>query len=146
MYASLYKFGFASQPTSSDRSDPLRLTACRVTNAVKCVPPHNKPSALEVRTCNPYLRAEIAAVRTPGVILALGRIAHEAVLLATGQKRVDLPFRHGAWHRIETDLYLCDSYHTSQYNIHTKRLSAAMFDQVLAEIHGHLNAGRADDD
>ena len=143
LYASLHKFGFANQPISTGRSDQLRLSACRITNAVKCVPPQNKPSALEVRTCNPYLKAEIAAVRIPGVVLALGRIAHEAVLLASGRRHTDFPFRHGTWHELGDGLSLCDSYHTSQYNIHTKRLTAKMFHDVVAAVRQRLDKGHA---
>ncbi len=141
LYESLHEFGFANRPVAISRGDGLRLTDCRITNAVKCLPPQNRPSGSEVRACNPYLRHEIAALRAPGVILALGRTAHDAVLLAHGLRRADFRFGHGAWHRLNEATVLCDSYHTSQYNMHTRRLTAAMFHGVVAEIHDYLLKG-----
>ncbi|MDH3638785.1 MAG: uracil-DNA glycosylase, partial [Gammaproteobacteria bacterium] len=107
----------------------------------KCLPPENKPSGSEVRTCNPYLKTEIAAVGAPGVVLTLGRIAHEAVLLAGDRRRADFPFGHGAWHQLSDDLFLCNSYHTSKYNIYTKRLTTSMFENIIAAIQEHLVMG-----
>lgn len=137
LYETLYRFGFASSPLSSDRSDGLTLTDCRINNAVKCLPPQNKPQPGEVNACNGYLAADLARLRPRAVILALGRIAHDAVLSALGQRRNAFAFAHGARHAI-AQLVLFDSYHCSRYNTNTRRLTPAMFDAVFADIAGFL--------
>jgi len=153
LYRTLHKFGFASHAGSDDPGDGLRLQGCRVTNAVKCLPPQNKPEAVEVRRCNRFLAAELSAVR-PRAILALGTVAHRAVLMAMGLKAADYPFLHHAVHAIPTafddaapadaataaaDCRLYDSYHCSRYNTQTRRLSAAMFEAVVGDIEAFLS-------
>jgi uracil-DNA glycosylase family 4 len=135
----LHRYGFATSPVSIGARDGLRLTGCRLTNAVKCLPPANKPLAQEVRRCNPYLAAEITALAQRAAILALGKVAHDAVLMALGLERVRHPFCHGARHALEHGLTLFDSYHTSRYNTRTRRLTPQMFRSVVAAIREHLS-------
>ena len=142
LYATLHKFGFASAPQSVSAADKLKLIDCRITNAVKCLPPQNKPELAEVKECNKYLAAEIAAMPKGGAVLALGTIAHQAVLMAAGVKPSQLPFRHGARHTLPSGLALFDSYHCSRYNTQTRRLTAAMFEAVLADISDNLQRVR----
>jgi uracil-DNA glycosylase family 4 len=104
----------------------------RIVNAVKCVPPQNKPLPEEVRRCNPYLQAELRRLRAVRVYLALGRVAHEALLLALGLRRAAYPFGHGHEHPLDAARWLIDSYHCSRYNTATRRLTAAMFQAVVA--------------
>jgi uracil-DNA glycosylase family 4 len=132
LYKTLHGHGFASHEGSADPKDGLRLSGCRVTNAVKCLPPQNKPLPDEVRRCNRYLAAEIAAVR-PRAILALGAIAHRAVLLALGIAPGKRRFAHHAVHELPS-LRLFDSYHCSRYNTQTQRLTAAAFEAVVSDI------------
>jgi uracil-DNA glycosylase family 4 len=132
LYATLHKFGFASAPVSAAVDDGLRLNGARITNAVKCLPPANKPLPAEIRNCNGYLRAELAQSREARVILALGTIAHTAVLRASGMRPNAVRFRHGAEHRLDERRVLLDSYHCSRYNTQTRRLTAAMFETVIA--------------
>ena len=134
LYAALHRYGFASRPESVRADDGLRLVNCRITNAVKCVPPGNKPTPAEIRQCNGYLRAELTGLSRGAVILALGRIAHEAVLRAFSLKLAGYAFAHGARHALPAGPRLFDSYHCSRYNINTRRLTAAMFDQVMAAV------------
>ena len=140
LYKTLHGQGFASHEGSADPSDGLRLVGCRVTNAVKCLPPENKPLPAEVRQCNRYLAAEIAAVR-PRAILALGAIAHRAVLMALGIAPGKLHFAHHAVHELST-LRLFDSYHCSRYNTQTKRLTERMFQAVIRDIATFLRGTR----
>ncbi len=139
LYATLHAHGFASQPESRP-GDRLRMRRCRITNAVRCVPPGNKPTASEVRRCNDYLASELAEVPVGGAVVALGRIAHDAVLRALGLRAGQAPFAHGARHAIPGDLHLFDSYHCSRYNTQTRRLTPAMFDAVFAAVRTHLGA------
>ncbi len=132
LYRTLHAHGFASRPESLAADDALRLHDCRITNAVKCLPPANKPSPAEVRECNRYLAVELAAVPGGGVVLALGAIAHAAVLRATGLAPARARFSHGARHELPQGRVLLDSYHCSRYNTQTRRLTAAMFDAVVA--------------
>lgn len=134
LYRTLHAFGYASAPVSSARDDGLVLTGCRITNAVKCLPPQNKPLPAEVRRCNAFLREELAALPPGAVVLALGAVAHQAVLLATGTRRAAAPFAHDAQHRLEGGLTLVDSYHCSRYNTQTRRLTDAMFAQVFTRV------------
>ncbi|PKO72336.1 MAG: SPO1 DNA polymerase, partial [Betaproteobacteria bacterium HGW-Betaproteobacteria-14] len=127
LYATLHRYGFASRPESVSADDSLRLIGCRITNAVKCVPPENKPETGEIRTCNRYLANELAAAPELRVILALGLVAHKAVLLALGLKQSALPFAHGARHALPAGRLLIDSYHCSRYNTQTRRLTSADF-------------------
>ena len=138
LYRTLHKFGFASAPESVSAADGLALAGCRITNAVKCLPPQNKPEPAEIRQCNGYLAAEIAGLADGTTILALGNIAHQAVLRALGLKLKDFAFGHGAVHALPRGMALYDSYHCSRYNTQTKRLTAAMFEAVFADIRSHL--------
>lgn len=140
LYQTLYKFGFSSHAESVSASDNLQLHGCRITNAVKCLPPANKPEPAEIRQCNGYLAAELDSFAEQGgvVILALGTVAHRAILMARGLKATALPFSHGAIHPLPGGMALYDSYHCSRYNTQTKRLTAAMFEQVFAGIAGYM--------
>jgi uracil-DNA glycosylase family 4 len=140
LYATLHRHGFASQPWAHGADDGLALLGCRITNAVKCLPPQNKPEAAEVNRCNGYLRAELAALQPKASILALGRIAHAAILKALLLSPQAYPFAHGAKFRLPTGLNLYDSYHCSRYNTQTRRLTAAMFNEVVGAIAGDLAA------
>jgi uracil-DNA glycosylase family 4 len=132
LYATLHAQGLASAPVSTSRDDGLRLIGCRITNAVKCVPPANKPTGAEIARCNAFLGAELAALDPGVVVLALGAIAHGAVLRARGLKRSRHVFGHAAVHALEPGLTLVDSYHCSRYNTQTRRLTTAMFESVVA--------------
>ena len=132
LYRTLYRYGFANKPESHDRRDGLRLIGCRITNAVKCVPPENKPTPAEIRTCNRYLTAELSREPRPPVLLALGTIAHNAALRALHLKPSDYSFAHAAEHALPTGQTLIDSYHCSRYNTQTGRLTEEMFSQVFA--------------
>ena len=132
LYQTLFDFGFASQPQSASRDDGLVLRDCRITNAVKCLPPQNKPTPAEVRMCNGYLRAELATLPAQSVVLALGRIAHEAVLRASDLRPASYPFGHAAEHTLQNGVRLLDSYHCSRYNTQTRRLTERMFRDVVA--------------
>jgi len=138
LYRTLHRFGFASAEHSLSADDGLRLVDCRITNAVKCLPPQNKPEPQEVRRCNRYLAAELAALGRGAAILALGAIAHRAVLLGLALRAADFPFAHGTVHRLPSGQALFDSYHCSRYNTQTRRLTPAMFDAVFCAIAAHL--------
>jgi uracil-DNA glycosylase family 4 len=138
LYETLHAYGFATQPTGIARDDGLALVDCRITNAVKCLPPGNKPTPAEVRTCNGYLAADLASVPEGGAILALGRIAHEAALRALALKSSSHAFAHGASHALEGDRLLVDSYHCSRYNTNTRRLTPAMFRAAFDTAAAHL--------
>ncbi len=138
LYATLHAYGYASQPVAVSRDDGLMLSDCRITNAVKCLPPANRPTPAEARECNAYLAADLAVLPSGGAILALGRIAHEATLRALGQRTVAFPFVHGARHSLPRGAALFDSYHCSRYNTNTGRLTPAMFRAVFDAIAAHL--------
>jgi uracil-DNA glycosylase family 4 len=131
LYATLYKFGFANQPDGASPDDGLKLKDCRVNNAVKCVPPANKPKPEEIRNCNRYLIADLHHTAEGTVILALGRVAHEAVLRVYELKQSQFKFKHGAEHELPGARILLDSYHCSRYNTQTGRLTKAMFEKVV---------------
>ena len=133
LYATLHKFGFGSAPASVAVDDGLRLVDARITNAVKCLPPDNKPLPAEIRACNSYLQSELAASPEVRVILALGTIAHAAVLRALGAATTDHAFAHGSVHRLNGGRILLDSYHCSRYNTQTRRLTTAMFEGVVGK-------------
>jgi uracil-DNA glycosylase family 4 len=144
LYQTLHKFGFADRAGSGDSRDGMKLIGCRVTNAVKCLPPQNKPQPDEVRRCNRYLAGEIAAVR-PRALLALGAIAHRAVLMAFGLKPGPYRFAHHAVHWLPPvtgaeEVHLYDSYHCSRYNTQTRRLTTPMFEAVFRDIFMYLNS------
>ncbi|MEJ2604489.1 MAG: uracil-DNA glycosylase [Gammaproteobacteria bacterium] len=130
LYRALHDAGFASRPVSRP-GDDLELRDCRITNAVKCLPPQNKPTTAEVDTCNQFLRAEIDTVGEAGVLLALGAIAHRAVLKALAMKLNASPFGHAAEHALPGGRVLLDSYHCSRYNTQTRRLTDEMFHAVI---------------
>ena len=131
LYATLHRLGLATRPESVAADDPLRLIGCRITNAVKCLPPANKPVGAEIRNCNDFLAAELACLPAGATVLALGKIAHDAVLRARGEKLSAWKFGHGAVHRLPGGLPLVDSYHCSRYNTQTRRLTDDMFEAVV---------------
>jgi uracil-DNA glycosylase len=132
LYRTLHRFGFASQPESKSRDDGLKLIGCRISNSVKCVPPQNKPTPAEIRTCNRFLTAELSRVSTRSVLLALGSIAHNAALRALLLKPSEYKFAHAAEHELPAGQILLDSYHCSRYNTQTRRLTQEMFADVFA--------------
>ncbi len=134
LYQALYEFGYSNQLLSASLQDGLVLSDCRITNAVKCLPPQNKPNGAEITLCNGYLTAELSALPEQAVILALGGIAHQAVLKAYGLKLKAHTFAHNAVHALPDNRYLVDSYHSSRYNIQTKRLNKDQFDEVFRTI------------
>lgn len=134
LYGTLTKVGFAEGEYQADPHDNLQLKSCMITNAVRCVPPQNKPTGDEAKTCRRYLRARIAGLKELRVILALGRIAHDNVVSALDVRRRDTPFAHNASHSLSTTLTLIDSYHCSRYNTNTGRLTNKMFEEVFARV------------
>ena len=139
LYDTLYRFGYANKAESKAMNDGLVLKNCRITNAVKCLPPENKPSGQEISNCNRYLASELGLLGNDVVILALGRIAHNAVVKALQLKQKDHPFRHGSHHLLADGKYLVDSYHCSRYNTQTGRLTAKMFDDIFYKVNEILN-------
>src|SRR5580704_11475162 len=131
LYHTLHKFGLASGPISTAADDGLELLGTRITNSVKCLPPANKPQPLEIKACNEYLRAELSQSRNARVILALGAVAHAAVLRACDLLSGAHRFAHAAEHSLSDDRVLLDSYHCSRYNTQTRRLTASMFEGVI---------------
>ena len=131
LYPTLLSFGLAKGTFAADTNDGLVLVNCRITNAVRCVPPQNKPVGAEIKACRPFLIDEIAALPDLRAILALGRIAHDSLFTAFGLKRGRYPFGHGALHGLPNGLILADSYHCSRYNTNTGRLTPAMFGSVF---------------
>jgi uracil-DNA glycosylase family 4 len=138
LYATLKTFGFARGDYAARPEDGLTLVDCRVTNAVRCVPPQNKPEPAEITNCNRFLAAEIASLPRLEAILALGAIAHNAVLAALNLRRAPYPFAHGARHALPNGLLLTDSYHCSRYNTNTGRLTPAMFEAVVGGLRERL--------
>jgi uracil-DNA glycosylase family 4 len=134
LYPTLLKFGLAKGTYKAAIDDGLTLQDCRITNAVRCVPPENKPTPLEQRTCRDFLIAEMAALPKLRAILALGRIAHDAVVTTLGLRKSAVPFAHGAQHKISETLLLADSYHCSRYNLNTGVLTEAMFHSVVKQL------------
>jgi len=131
LYETLHKYGFASHAESNTADDGLKLINCRITNAVNCLPPQNKPVGAEVNTCNNWLAQELKALPDNYIIVALGGIAHKAVIKAFGLKQKDYAFGHANEHSLERGI-LIDSYHCSRYNTQTKRLTTPMFEAVFA--------------
>ena len=140
LYRTLHAQGFATRAESVAVDDGLRLRDCRISNAVKCLPPGNKPLPAEIRQCNRYLEWEVSALRPGAVIVALGSIAHGAVLRACGGKPASLRFSHGAEYALPGGLRLLDSYHCSRLNTNTGRLTPGMFDRIFARAR-HLIGG-----
>ena len=133
LYATLKEFGLARGEYEQRPDDTLRLVDCRISNAVKCVPPENKPTPEEIRICNRFLADELASLPNLKVVLALGSIAHDAVLVAMGRRKSTAKFAHGARHRLPRNLTLFDSYHCSRYNTNTGRLTTEMFRDVVGK-------------
>ncbi len=138
LYQTLYDCGFSSAPESQHAGDDLQLIHCRITNAVKCLPPQNKPLGSEVKACNGFLARELESLPADSLVLALGGVAHRAVLAALKLRQVDFPFRHAAEYRLNDDLMLLDSYHCSRYNTQTRRLTPGMFQEVFQRARGLL--------
>lgn len=141
LYRTLFKFGFASAPASLSSDDGLVLTGCRITNAVKCLPPQNKPVGAEIKTCRTFLQRELADFADHGVVVALGSIAHKSTIAAFDERQRDFPFGHATEHAMSRGITLIDSYHCSRYNTQTRRLSEAMFERVFARAAEILDAG-----
>ena len=139
LYATLLDLGFARGSYAARPDDGLKLVDCMITNAVRCVPPENKPTPAEIGTCRPFLASRIAAMPRLAVILALGRIAHDSTLSALGMRKSQFPFGHGARHAARPGLVLVDSFHCSRYNTNTGRLTPQMFRAVLQAIREHLD-------
>lgn len=144
LYGTLLDFGFAHGRYDARADDGLTLVDCRITNAVRCVPPENKPTPGEAAQCLAFLKAEIASLARLRVILSLGRVAHDSVLRACGQPLRAFPFAHGAHHRLDNGVTLVNSYHCSRYNTQTRRLSAEAFRAVFDGIRTLLDSGARD--
>jgi uracil-DNA glycosylase family 4 len=140
LYATLRKYGFAEGDYDARVDDGLELRRVRITNAVRCVPPQNKPEPSEIANCRRFLAAEITAMPRLRAILALGAIAHHAVLTALGFRRALFPFEHGRLHDLPGGLALADSYHCSRLNTNTGKLSPAMFEAIFDTLRGCLDA------
>jgi uracil-DNA glycosylase family 4 len=134
LYTTLLKYGLAQGEYAERPDDGMALTGCRVANAVRCVPPANLPEPAEVRACNGFLQGEIAAMPKLRVVLALGVLAHNALLRGFGIPAARLPFGHGAVQPLPNGVWLADSYHVSRYNTSTRRLTTEMFETVVAEV------------
>ena len=131
LYATLLKFGLAEGTYRQSADDGLRLKGVRITNAVRCVPPENKPETSEIKQCRPFLIAELAALGRLQAILALGQLAHTQVLATLGLRQAAYKFAHEARHTLANGLVLADSYHCSRYNTNTGRLTTEMFEAVF---------------
>lgn len=134
LYQTLLRFGLARGDYKADPQDGLTLIDCRVSNAVRCVPPANLPTPSEISTCNSFLAKEIAAMPRLRGLLALGGTAHNAILRAHGVRPSRVPFRHGEIHALPNDRLLADSYHVSRLNTNTGRLTEAMFHEVVRSL------------
>jgi uracil-DNA glycosylase family 4 len=134
LYSTLIKYGFAKGVFKARPDDGLELVNCRITNAVRCVPPENKPTPEEMKTCLPFLTTEIAAMKNLKSILVLGLISHQSTFRALGQKPSAYKFAHNALHRLPSGIAIHDSYHCSRYNTQTGRLTEAMFHEVFDKI------------
>jgi uracil-DNA glycosylase len=140
LYETLLAFGFARGTYAASPDDGLVMQSCMISNAVRCVPPENKPTPAEIATCRQFLSARIAALPRLAVIMVLGRIAHDSTLAALAVRRSAFPFAHGARHDVRPGLAFFDSFHCSRYNTNTRRLTPAMFHAVLQSIRDHLGA------
>lgn len=138
LYATLIDYGFAEGRYGATADDGLQLKDCMITNAVRCVPPANKPTTAEIKNCQPYLAARMEALEGLRIILALGRIAHDSVVTCFGHKKSAFPFGHCKVHEMGSGLVLVDSYHCSRYNTNTGRLTPEMFAAVFDEIRSRL--------
>ncbi len=140
LYATLIAHGFACGSYASRPDDGLELRDCMITNAVRCVPPENKPTPAEIANCRPFLAARLLTQPNLKIIVALGRIAHDQTLAALGLRKAAFPFAHGALHELGNGLTLADSFHCSRYNTNTGRLTPEMFDAVFTAIRARLHA------
>ena len=144
LYATLAEFGFARGHYAASADDGLELLDCRITNAVRCVPPDNKPTPQEITTCRDYLKAAIAEMNNLRAVVALGRIAHESFVQASGERRSQFPFAHGRAHVLAAHnlaaLTLLDSYHCSRYNTNTGVLTPQMFRDVIGQARKLIDA------
>jgi len=131
LYRTLLKLGLATGEYRADPQDSLTLVGCLITNAVRCLPPANKPLPEEIAACRPFLTGQLDALPSARAIVALGRIAHESVVRSRGGRLKDYPFGHGAPHTLPGGLRLFDSYHCSRYNTNTGRLTETMFVEVM---------------
>jgi uracil-DNA glycosylase family 4 len=138
LYATLKKFNFAAGDYGRSPDDGFRLIDCRITNAVRCAPPENKPTPAEIAACRPFLVEEIASLPRLKAILALGSIAHASVVKTLGERLALRPFKHGSLHALEGGLLLADSYHCSRYNTNTGRLTTEMFEAAVGELRRRL--------
>ena len=138
LYKALYKFGFSNQEKSQSISDNLILKNCRITNAVKCLPPDNKPNHQEIKNCNKFLKSEISKLKHGSILLALGLIAHNAIMTALNLTKKEYKFSHGKRHILPNNLVMYDSYHCSRYNTQTKRLTEKMFHEVFLSIKNEM--------
>ncbi len=134
MFSTLYKFGFSNLQKSKHIEDGLLLKNCKIINAVKCLPPNNKPTSEEINNCNSYLKQEISSAKETKILLCLGQIAHKAILKAKGLKQSDYTFSHHAIYKLDDKTVLIDSYHCGRYNTQTKRLTVAKFEAVFHSI------------
>jgi uracil-DNA glycosylase family 4 len=134
LYATLAKFGLAEGIYGQRADDGLTLIGSRITNAVRCVPPENKPTPAEIAACRPFFRSEFAGLTGLKAVLALGQIAHQQVLAALGLRQAAYPFAHGALQALPSGLLLADSYHCSRYNTNTGRLTSTMFEAVFTKL------------
>jgi uracil-DNA glycosylase family 4 len=134
LYRTLLDFGFAEGEYRADPADGLKLVDAAIVNAVRCVPPQNKPLPAEIATCRRFLTATLAGMPNVAAILVLGRIAHDSMVATLGLKRKAAPFAHGAVHQVRTGLTLHDSYHCSRYNTNTGVLTEGMFRDVFERI------------
>ena len=139
LYETLYKFKFSNAPRSENANDGLKLINCRITNAVKCVPPGNKPTTEEIKTCSAYLKNELSTLQQGTVILALGKIAHDSIIRSFELKLSQYPFGHENQYELANSITLIDSYHCSRYNTQTKRLTTKQFEKVFNKISNILN-------
>jgi len=137
LYQMLHKFGFSSQPASVAADDNLVLTNCRITNAVKCLPPDNKPVGAEINTCNRFLANELARLPADAVVMALGGIAHRAIIKALSLRQASHKFGHAALHDVGP-FQMLDSYHCSRYNTQTRRLTETMFQEVFRSVRNRI--------
>jgi len=138
LYQKLHKYGFGNRDHSESVDDGLELIDCRITNAVKCLPPDNKPVGAEINTCNSFLANELKLLPAGAVVVALGGIAHRAIVKAMGLRQVDYKFGHAALHDLG-HFRVLDSYHCSRYNTNTRRLTEEMFDAVFAQVRDLLD-------
>lgn len=139
LYATLLEYGFANGIYQARPDDGLKLVDCRISNAVRCVPPQNKPLPAEINTCRQFLVSTMATMPRLRAIVALGRIAHESTVKALGLRNVAAPFAHGAVHEAGA-LRLYDSYHCSRYNTNTRVLTPEMFRNVFAKVRKDLDS------